>query len=68
MSEFVDCDGCELPMKHPFAVYEPVPGEQVTYCLPCEFVRYVRGLDPGDHEPGTLSDGTYTMRQRGRDD
>lgn len=65
--EMIPCYGCEYPMKYSFAAYEPEIAEGVyPYCIRCELARLIKGIDPGDHEPGSLSKGTPTMRARGK--
>lgn len=53
-------------MYNAFKSYEPLPGERYYYCAVCWFWLNVKDMAPGDHEPGVVSNGSWTMRRRSR--
>lgn len=61
----ITCYGCGYPMHSPWSVYE-VEETTVSYCVKCDLIRRLKDIDPGDHEIGTISNGTATMRTRER--
>lgn len=61
--QMIVCYGCKYPMHYAFASYCR-PHGNYPYCLHCEFWRRLKGLSPGEHDPGTVSNGSLTMRRR----
>lgn len=61
----IECFGCGHPMNHAWASHST--GWNVFhYCIVCEFWRKLKGISPGNHDKGTISNGTWTMRRRSR--
>jgi len=59
------CYGCEYPMNYAFETVDE-GGSKIPYCLHCYIWRRLKGVGPDDHEPGTVSNGSSTMRSRGK--
>lgn len=58
-----ECYGCGYPMQYAFRTYE-IDGETIPYGMVCWLTMKVKGIEPGEHEPGTVSNGSQTMRRR----
>jgi hypothetical protein len=58
------CYGCDNPMHHAFQVHRK-DGQTYPYCVVCEVVRRIKRVSPAEHERGSISNGTPTMRRRG---
>jgi hypothetical protein len=59
----IDCYGCQYPMHYAF---ETVRKNETRYhyCVKCYLLRRMKRVGPLEHEPGTVSNGTATMRSR----